>query len=84
MNTDNSGIGVKYPGVKKAILQAIECHKNIKCDWLSAIGWDAMIAEDSSLVFFEGNLASGRVPHRMFLSFGSLKYFIRNMSWVSK
>ena len=84
MHTDNSGIGVKYPGVKKAILQAIECHKNIKCDWLCAIGWDAMITEDSSVVFFEGNLASGRVPHRMFLSFGSLNYFIRNMSWISK
>ena len=67
MNTYNSSIGVKYPGVKKAVMQAIKCHKNIKCDWHSAIGWDSMIAEDSSIVFFEGNLANGRVPHRMFL-----------------
>eukprot|EP00116_Pleurobrachia_bachei_P003965 sb/3464227/ len=73
--TGSEGLGVIYPGVKEAVQLALTAHRNLPYDWLKVIGWDCMITEDGSVVFFEGNLAAWRCPRRLFLTLPSFIFF---------
>eukprot|EP00754_Rhynchopus_humris_P008686 Rhum_TRINITY_DN13808_c0_g2::Rhum_TRINITY_DN13808_c0_g2_i1::g.64617::m.64617 len=73
-------IGTKVPGIKDACETAVAAHQGVKEQWLTAVGWDAMIMEDQ-VVFFEGNFAGARTPRRMFLSWRCLTEFIWNYAW---
>ena len=83
VNSSKEGLGVLYPQVAEAVKTAMRAHKNLPYSWLTVVGWDCMVTEDSSMVFFEGNLAAWRCPRRIFLTWRSLLYFIRHISWVS-
>lgn len=76
-------IGRKIPGIQEACRLAIEAHKNVnkEQEWLTAVGWDCMITEDSQVVFFEGNFACARCPRNMFLNASNLKDFITDFFW---
>ena len=84
VNTSSEGLGVQYPGVSEAVLTAMKTHRNLPYPWLSVVGWDCMVTEDSDMVFFEGNLAAWRCPRRLFLSFRNLIYFVSFISWVGQ
>lgn len=73
------GIGSKFPGLKAICEKAIAGHYSALEDqpWLHAIGWDAMFSS-SGPIFFEGNYASHRIPRRVFLTWRSVFYFLRN------
>ena len=83
LGTSPSGLGTRYPDVGKAVNLAIQAHRNLPFPWLSVVGWDCMITRDSTIVFFEGNLAAWRCPRRLFLSWRNFLYFVNYVSWVS-
>ena len=75
VSTGSEGLGVVYPGVKEAVQLALEAHRNLPYPWLKVIGWDCMVTEDGTMVFFEGNLAAWRCPRRLFFSLPSFIFF---------
>jgi len=72
--------GMKLNGIRDACAAAVQAHKNIEYEWLTVVGWDAMMME-KELVFFEGNYAGARTPRRIFLSSAHLSEWIRNFCW---
>jgi hypothetical protein len=74
-------LGTKFPGVKKACELCVQAHRDIKYNWLTAVGWDLMVMENDELVFFEGNFAGCRTPRRIFLTFSNMAEFIYNYFW---
>eukprot|EP01062_Namystynia_karyoxenos_P070493 TRINITY_DN65880_c0_g1_i1.p1 TRINITY_DN65880_c0_g1~~TRINITY_DN65880_c0_g1_i1.p1 ORF type:complete len:483 (+),score=152.30 TRINITY_DN65880_c0_g1_i1:113-1450(+) len=73
-------VGQRMRGIRKACETAVRAHEAIEEKWLTSVGWDCMIMEDE-VVFFEGNFAGARTPRRIFLSWASLKEFVRNWAW---
>ena len=70
-------VGLKIPGVKTALRQAVRAHELIPHKWCRAIGWDCMITRDGTPVFFEGNLAAHRVPRRVSLHYKIADLFLK-------
>ena len=83
VGTTPTGLGMRYPNVGEAVNLALHTHRNLPYPWLNVVGWDCMVTEDSSIVFFEGNLAAWRCPRRLFLSWKNFIYFVNYLSWVT-
>jgi hypothetical protein len=81
MTQKSNQIGQKFPGVKRAVEQAVAAHSNLPEKWLVAVGWDCMIQEGDVAVFFEGNFAGARTPRRIFLNWATMKVFITQYFW---
>lgn len=43
-------------------------HKSIEYEFLTVVGWDAMLTDKNELTFFEGNYGIFRTPRILFLS----------------
>ena len=73
----------KMKGLETAFETAKLCHKNICKDheWVTAIGWDAMVTNEGKMVFFEGNYAGVRTPRSMFINYDNFKDFIYYFFW---
>ena len=73
-------LGLHYPCMEKMIATVVKAHQNVEYDWSSAIGWDCMVTDKGDIVFFEGNVATGRLMIRIFLSFKNFLYYITFLS----
>eukprot|EP00756_Hemistasia_phaeocysticola_P037043 Hpha_TRINITY_DN16676_c1_g2::TRINITY_DN16676_c1_g2_i1::g.182825::m.182825 len=74
-------VGQTLKGVRQAALKAVDAHRAIEYKWLTAVGWDCMINNESDIVFFEGNFAGARTPRRIFLNWSCLYEFVSSWAW---
>lgn len=72
-------VGQRVPGAREACLKAMAAHDASELEWLTCVGWDAMITDEGP-TFFEGNVAAYRTPRRMALSLSLADGF---RSWMA-
>ena len=60
-------VGQRVPGAREACLKAMAAHDASELEWLTCVGWDAMITDQGPL-FFEGNVGAQRAPRRATLT----------------
>jgi len=78
--TDPNFIGRRMPIVNGACALAVKTHRALIAQdpkALQFIGWDCMMAEDGSIVFFEGNPCGVRLVRCMCNSWASMRAFAR-------
>ena len=66
VNMEPKQLGMKVPGIKEAVQDAINAHEAHPHKWCRVIGWDCILT-DGKPCFFEGNLAAHRTPRRVML-----------------